>query len=170
MNTQSYRRIPTAMALVAFAMFANTACTTAESTPPPPSPTTSAPHTTPPTPTPTTTAPHRPPAPPQPPQPPPAPPPTADDAGTEICDTAAAAYNTLGRSGDLVSVANAIGTIRQLNLQRSDSADGLFFQVWQVVDAWNGTMDLLNDPSTADLGTPEAVEAALGNLVQFCEQ
>jgi type IV secretory pathway VirB10-like protein len=173
MNTQLSRRLATAIAFVAFALFANAACTDS-GTPPLPTPTTTTPltpTTTTPHQTPTTTTPH-----PTPPKPsptttaPPPQPPLPDNAATQICDTAAAAYDTLGRSRDLSSVANSIGTIRQLNLQRADTADGLFLQVWQVVDAWNGTMALLNDPSTTDMATPDTVEAALGDLVQFCQQ
>jgi hypothetical protein len=100
----------------------------------------------------------------------PTPPPSPPDAAQIICSDAACAYETLGDSRNLSSVAEAVAEIRQVNLDRTDSADSLFYQVWQLADAWDGTVGLLNDPSTADMASVDTVEAALGNLVQLCQQ
>jgi hypothetical protein len=91
------------------------------------------------------------------------------EAAQKICQTAVAAYRATEQpDADWSTVGAAIATIRQVNLDSADP-DGLFYQVWQLIDAWDGLQAVLNDPSTAEWANPDVVQASLGNLVRFCQ-
>lgn len=85
-----------------------------------------------------------------------------DELAIAICDQARVAW---GR-GYVYEIENDVARIRQLNLERSEP-DGLYWQVWQVVDAWDGYVALSNDPELSDGG--QAVVAAVENLIEYCD-
>jgi len=84
------------------------------------------------------------------------------DAAAEICATARLAF----ASPTVDDAEDEIFAIRQRNLERAES-DALFWQVWQLADAWDGYAALRDTPELTDGAV--VVRAALENLLAECE-
>lgn len=82
-------------------------------------------------------------------------------AEEQICRQANVAWGNTS----VDDIADDIALIRQLNVARGES-DGLYWQVWQLADAWDGHIATRDYPELADGGA--GVVASLENLLEAC--
>lgn len=92
---------------------------------------------------------------------------SVEQAVGAICDLADGALRSVTTQQSVDGVAGAIEQIRLINNSLPE-ADGIWWQVSQLADAWDGYIALRAEPELTDGGT--AVAASLQNLVRYCTQ
>jgi hypothetical protein len=92
---------------------------------------------------------------------------SASSVAAAICKTARGGLAKIMNARDANAGVPEIEQIISLNNQHP-GATPLYYQVWQLADAYRGARELANDPDLGN-GAAMATVASLQNLVEFCD-
>jgi hypothetical protein len=91
----------------------------------------------------------------------------ASSVEATICSTARGGLTKIMNVRDANAGVPEIEQIIELNRQHPD-ATPLYYQVWQLADAYRGAVELADDPELGN-GAAMTTVASLQNLVEFCD-